>query len=115
MRTILCLPFISVIEKMSSDKKKEQNKLNNNNNNNNLKNMTIDGVKCTNIVKQASAVNDVDLVKQDTIRKLIFLSGLEDNALWYDESSFNGTNTSNFFNIFSNKKIHYDVCFERFD
>lgn len=109
MRTILCLPFISVIEKMSSDKKKEQNKLNNNNN------VNIDKVKCTNVVKHASAVNDVDLVKQDTIRKLIFLSGLEDNALWYDESSFNGTNTSNFFNIFSNKKIHYDVCFERFD
>lgn len=109
MRTILCLPFISVIEKMSSDKKKEQNKLNNNNN------LNIDEVKCTNVVKHASAVNDVDHVKQDTIRKLIFLSGLEDNALWYDESSFNGTNTSNFFNIFSNKKIHYDVCFERFD
>lgn len=109
MRTILCLPFISVIEKMSSDKKKEQNKSNNNNN------LNIDKVKCTNVVKHASAVNDVDLVKQDTIRKLIFLSGLEDNALWYDESSFNGTNTSNFFNIFSNKKIHYDVCFERFD
>jgi len=109
MRTILCLPFISVIEKMSSDKKKEQNKSNNNNN------LNIDKVKCTNIVKHASAVNDVDHVKQDTIRKLIFLSGLEDNALWYDESSYYGTSTIKFANLFTQETKHYDACFDNFD
>ena len=109
MRTILCLPFISVIEKMSSDKKKEQNKLNNNNN------LNINEVKCTNVVKQASAVNDVDLVKQDTIRKLIFLSGLEDNALWYDESSYYDTSTGKFTNLFTQETKHYDACFDKFD
>lgn len=109
MRTILCLPFISVIEKMSSDKKKEQTKLNNNNN------LNIDEVKCTNIVKHSSAVNDVDLVKQDTIRKLIFLSGLEDNALWYDESSYYGTSTGKFTNLFTQETKHYDACFDKFD
>lgn len=105
MRTILCLPFISVIEKMSSDKKKEQNKSNNNN---------IDKVKCTNIVKHASAVNEVDLVKQDTIKKLIFLSGLEDNALWYDESSYYGNSTTKFTNLFTQETKHYDACFDNF-
>jgi|TARA_B110000285_G_C14702100_1_gene413927 hypothetical protein len=102
MRTILCLPFISLIEKISSDKKRQGGLLNKN---------------AVNVatVPSKEINNNKFQHNTDHIKGLILLSGLEDNVLYYDESSYYKNGVPNINNMSLYRKIHYDICIDRFD